>query len=100
MKSLLALLLLCLSLSAATTSNFVATITVTNIAGTVNGNTLTVGSDTRTFTNTVFIPASQIKTNSTLAGSAVNLISQVSSYPFANLALWGDGSSFIQLTTL
>jgi hypothetical protein len=95
--TLLVFALLCLNASALT-SNFVATVTIIN--GTANGNSITVGSDVRVFTNSVFIPASQVLTNVTVAGSLVNLLNEVSDFPFTGLSLYGDGISVMKLTTL
>ncbi len=97
--SLLLLLLACIPAGAVnSTSNFVATITITN-APTTNGQTLTVSGNTRTWTNSVFIAASQIKTNSTIAGCVANLASQVANTPFSGISLWSDGLTYITLTT-
>ncbi len=97
--SILALLFCCFHARATLTSNFVATITITNTAGTTNGQTLTVAGNTRTWTNSVFIAASQIKTNNTIAGAAVNLTLQVANTPFSGLSLGADGLTYIKLTT-
>jgi hypothetical protein len=64
-----------------------ATITVTNTAGTINGQTLTVNSDVRTWTNSVSVPASQILTNNTRSGAAANLLNQVAVYPFVGMQI-------------
>ena len=73
-------------LPAAQSTVITATITVTNTGGTVNGETITVNSDTRTWTNSVSFPATQIFTNSAIGGCATNLFNAVSAAPFLNLA--------------
>jgi Concanavalin A-like lectin/glucanases superfamily/Bacterial Ig-like domain (group 2) len=74
-----------------------ATVTVTNTAGTTNGQTITVNGNTRTFTNTVVDATTQILTNSTIGGSTTNLFQQVSSFPFAGLTLTQSGTNAIVL---
>jgi hypothetical protein len=88
----LALLLLSLLLSAAwpasaaSSTIITATITVTN-APTMNGMTLTVNGDVRTWTNSIWSPASQIMTNLTIAGSGTNLFNAIADSPFLNLSI-------------
>jgi len=57
-----------------------ATISVTNAAGTTNGQTITINGVTRTWTNSVYTPATQILTNSTAETAATNLFRQLASY--------------------
>lgn len=77
-----------------------ATITVTNTAGTVNGNTLTVNSDVRTWSTTVTIPGSQILINGTIGGSATNMFNAISVTPFSPVLFLGrTGTNGITLTT-
>lgn len=76
-----------------------ATITVTNTAGTTNGQTIQVNGDTRTWTNSVFVPASQILTNNSIGGCATNLFNQVADFPFLNLSLALSGTNGITLQT-
>lgn len=83
MKYLFALLLLAATLSAQAVDRVIATVTVT--AATTNGMTLTVNGSARTFTNTVYVPSTQILTNSTAAGSKTNALSQISLNPFAQV---------------
>lgn len=73
------------------------TIAVTNTAGTTNGQTLTVNSDVRTWTNNVVTAASQILTNSTQSGAAFNLLSQVALHPFNALQTFQSGLTNIVL---
>lgn len=84
---------------AASSTLITATITVTNSAGTTNGQTITVNGDTRTWTNSVFVPASQILTNNSIGGCATNLFNQVADFPFLNLSLALSGTNGITLQT-
>lgn len=77
-----------------------ATVTVTNTAGTTNGQTITVNADTRTWTNSVSIPSTQILTNNSIGGCATNLFNAVSLAPFANLSLALSGTNGITLQTV
>lgn len=76
-----------LSVSAASPTLITATITITNPAGTTNGQTITVNADTRTWTNSVIVPTAQILTNNTIFGCASNLYNAVATSPFLNLSL-------------
>jgi hypothetical protein len=76
-----------------------ATITITNTAGTTNGQTITVNSSVKTWTNSVVIPASQILTNSTIYGCATNLFNAISVGPFLNLSV-GQLTNGVSLQTL
>ncbi|HEV2210863.1 MAG TPA: hypothetical protein VG167_18980 [Verrucomicrobiae bacterium] len=97
----LSLILLALALApAAQAYNIInATITITNQAGTTNGQTLTVNGDTRTWTNSVSLPPSQVLTNNSIIGCATNLFNAVSDSPFANLFLAMSGTNGIVLQT-
>lgn len=92
------LLLACLSTQAASTI-IQLTITVTNSAGTTNGQTLTINSDVRTWTNSVFNSATQILTNNTVSGAANNLITQIFQHPFTGLTIIGTTTSNLVLQT-
>lgn len=81
--SILVLLSLCFSARAYTITTITVSFTNTTTA-TVNGNTLTINGDTRTFTNSVFIPSSQIITNTAQNLSAANLQNHLADFPFAN----------------
>jgi len=105
MKKFLKGLLLALGLvwgmgatSASAVDLITATITITN-APTVNGQTITVNGNTRTWTNSVQIAGSQILTNLTIGGSATNLFNQVANFPFSSpaLVLGHSGSTGITL---
>jgi hypothetical protein len=66
--------------SASAADRITATIAITNTAGTTNGQTIQIvagNTTTRTWTNSVTVPASQIFTNSTAAGAATNLYKQL-----------------------
>jgi hypothetical protein len=69
-----------LGISSPAADRITATLVLTNAAGTTNGQTLTIVSGTttvRTWTNSVYLAASQILTNSTAAGAATNLWRQL-----------------------
>ena len=76
-----------------------AMVTVTNTAGTTNGQTIVVNADTRTWTNSVSIPATQILTNNTAVGCATNLFNAIANAPFANLNLSWSSSNAVSLQT-
>jgi len=99
--ALLALLIssFCLLPSAFALDIVTATIAVTNATGTTNGQTLTVNANVRTWTNSVYVPASQILTNETAAGAATNLFFQVAAHPFTGLSLARTTSTNITLQT-
>lgn len=80
MRFLLAILLFCFTSQAA--SIITATVTVTN-APTTNGMTIVVNGSTRTWTNAVSTPASQILTNDSIGGVLTNLYSHVLVTPFS-----------------
>jgi hypothetical protein len=85
--------------AAASASTFItATVALTNtIFGTSNYMTLTVNGNTRTFTNTVFVPATQILTNSTQSGSAANLLNHIAANPFSGVGLGQTATTNIVL---
>lgn len=74
-----------------------ATVAVTNAAGTTNGQTIAVGADVRTWTNSVQVPAVQILTNNTAGGAATNLFAHLANYGFAGLSLAHSGANGIAL---
>jgi hypothetical protein len=74
-----------------------ALITVTNSAGTTNGQTIVVNGNTRTWTNNVVVPSSQILTNSTANGAATNLFSQFSQNPFLGVSMLYANTNAITL---
>jgi hypothetical protein len=76
-----------------------AIVTVTN-APVTNGMTITVNGNTRTFTNNVVLPASQILTNDTIGGAATNLYRAAVLTPFSSgLTLSQSGTNGIVLGT-
>ncbi len=95
-KILLACILL-FALDADASDRITASITVTN--QTLNGYTLTVNGNVRTWTNSVVTPSTQIATNNdvTGCGSKTNLVDQVGANLFSNLKLLDTGSNSIQL---
>ena len=64
-----------------------ALVAVTNAAGTTNGQTITVNSSVRTWTNNVIVAASQILTNYAAATAKTNLYNQIALNPFASVSL-------------
>ncbi len=85
------LFLSCLAARASVFENL--TITITNAAGTTNGQLLTVNSDVRTWTNVVYVPASQILTNSSASGAAANLRNHLGIYGFTGLKVYAFTST-------
>jgi hypothetical protein len=98
MKYVFALLFLSFALSAQAADRVIATLTVTNAAGTTNGQTLTVNGSVRTLTNSVFVPSTQILTNSTAAGSKTNILSQISLNPFAQVIAQDYSATALRLS--
>lgn len=110
--SLLASLLFLFCLPAFAAERITATIAVTNAAGTTNGQTVQIiagDTTTRTWTNSVSVPATQILTNNTAAGAATNLYAQlVASAPLGiapivmgsstNVLLYGQSGVPITIT--
>ncbi len=86
MKTLLtfALLLIALSLQAATF--ITAAVTVTNTAGVTNG-TLTVNGDVRTWTNAVTVPGTEILGSTNRSTASMSMLSQAAAYPFTGIKL-------------
>jgi len=74
------MLFFCLVATAA--DRITATITITN-APTTNGMTVVVNADTRTWTNNVVTPASQILTNNSIGGITTNYWFQINANPYA-----------------
>jgi len=122
MKKILALALLLLTnavLAQSATNIITVTITLTNAAGTTNGQTITINGGQRTWTNNAVFPQTQIPTgtNQTLAtsnlfttivrapvqytfiGQTATNVLQIQSYPGQNLSVsvsagWATVSSF------
>lgn len=97
MKKILFLFLFLFGLTGYAAQIITATVSVTNAAGTTNGQTITINGGVRTWTNSVNIPASQILTNNTPEGSATNLFLQIASYPISGLTLSRTTSTNIVL---
>jgi hypothetical protein len=87
---------LLLSLPASAVDRITASISITN-APTTNGMTFVVNGGTRTWTNSVSNPSTQILTNATAAGSKTNLFNQISANPFLQVTLTDVGSTNFQL---
>jgi len=88
---ILLVLLLFLSLSANAAIRITASLSITN--GTTNGQTIVINGSTRTWTNSVFVPLTQVLTNSTAAGAKTNLYSHFGSSPIASVAISDAGST-------
>lgn len=75
------------------------TITITNVSnltgGSTNAETITINADTRTWTNAVSSPSTQIKSNSTVTGSINSLLNHAATYPFTGLQLISTTASNI-----
>lgn len=102
MKYLWTLLFFFVALSLRASTVVTATVAVTNTAGTTNGQTITVtvgaGSpDVRTWTNAVYIEASQILTNNSQTGATENLLEQVALHPFTSVQVFQTGSTNVVL---
>jgi hypothetical protein len=79
-------------------TNVVATVLITNPAGTTNGQTMTVnGTEVRTWSDSVTIPATQIPTAGTINQAAANLLDQVSTFPIAGATVGAAGLNGITL---
>ena len=89
-KSVLLSLLLLLLISPgflAAADRITASIYITNTAGTTNGQTITINGSVRTWTNSVFVPSTQILTNNTAAGAKTNLLNQVALNPVTSVGI-------------
>lgn len=79
-------------------TNVVATVEITNTAGTTNGQTITVnGTSVRTWSDSVTNPATQIATAGTINQAAANLLDQVTTFPIAGAAAGASGANGITL---
>jgi hypothetical protein len=91
------LLLLCCCSALAADFVITATVTITNasnITGT-NAESITVNTDTRTWTNSLHNPATQILKGTNIAQDAQALLIQTANYPFANVRAGGDAISVV-----
>jgi hypothetical protein len=75
MRFILLALFLCVVSVQAADVKITASLSVTN--GTTNGQTITIRGNVRTWTNSVFVPGTQVLTNSTAAGAKSNLFSHL-----------------------
>ena len=82
--------------SGATLNKITATVTVT-AAPTLNGYTLTVNGNVRTWTNNVVVSQSQILTNLTAAGSKTNMLAQIGLNRYANVSAVDNDVTSIKL---
>ena len=86
MRILLALILTLAAMPTFAASRVSALVTVTNPAGTTNGQTITINGSVRTFTNQVFNSGTQVLTNNHIEGVQTNLYNQLVSTMPANLS--------------
>jgi hypothetical protein len=73
------------------------TVSVTVTNATTNGMSFTLNGNTRTFTNAVFTPASEILTNSTATGTKTNLLEQIRGYAFTQVQNLDAGATNFNL---
>ena len=73
-----------------------AKITITNAAAVTNGQTITVNAATRTFTNLVTSPSTQILTPTNSAAAITNLFFAYSANPAPNANLSWNGTNMVQ----
>ncbi len=85
---LLFCLLFALSLSAAQPTIITANVTVTNIAGTVNGNTIQVNGVLRLWTNNVTTGATMIQATNTSALATSNLFRAYAQFPQSSMTIY------------
>ncbi len=97
MRLFLSILLVALALPARA-AIYSATVTVTNSAGTTNGQTILVGASTRTWTNSVIVPTVQILTNNTAAGAADNLVAHLGGNPFSGKSASHPTATTVKIT--
>jgi hypothetical protein len=96
MKRFLYLALVLFALRGSGADLITAIITVTN-APTTNGQTLVINGSTRTWTNLVVNPSTQILIASSIGQTASNLFNQVAANPFTTLLLTRSGTNAIML---
>lgn len=95
-RLVLAFAIICLPSSILAAELITATVSFTNAAGTTNGQTIAINASTRTWTNNVVIPDSQILTNDSPEGSATNLYQHLGFSPVAGTsASYGSSTSVV-----
>jgi hypothetical protein len=73
-----------------------ASITVTNQAGTTNGNTLVIDGSTRTFTNLFLLPSTQVQMGTNIVFAASNLFLDFAESPISGaMASWNKANTVI-----
>ena len=80
-------------------TNVVATVLVTNAAGTTNGQTITVNGEVRTWRDIVVNPTNEIITASTANQAATNLLDQAANFPYPGLTAGSSAPNGIFLQT-
>lgn len=96
-KTLQLVLLFALAISAKAATIYDTEITVTNTP-TTNGMTLVVNGSTRTFTNSVAAPSTQIVTNNSIGGITTNVFQQLAAYPFTGIRSFITATNKIRLS--
>ena len=96
MKKLFTLLFLALCISSRA-QIITATVTVTNAAGTVNGDTIQVNGHLRTWTNNVTSANIQIQTTNSIGAAATNLFYAYVTFPEAQITVRLNGTNQILL---
>jgi hypothetical protein len=75
-----------------------ASLSITNAAGTTNGQTITLNGNVRTWTNSVALVSAQVLTNSTATGAKTNLYKAVGLVPFSQVTEFDKGATNIDFT--
>lgn len=96
MKRILTLLFLFAALGLHAQNLITATVTITNTAGTTNGMTIIVNGVTRTWTNVVTAPSTQILTNAAIGGCATNLFNAYAVSPAPNVTVALSGTNAVK----
>ncbi|HEX5218916.1 MAG TPA: hypothetical protein VFZ59_05065 [Verrucomicrobiae bacterium] len=78
-------------------TNVVATVLITNTAGTTDGQTITVNGELRTWRDAVTTPATEITTATTINQAAANLLDQASTFPFTGVTAGASGLNGVTL---
>lgn len=99
MKKLITIALLCASAILASADPIITTtITFTNLAGTTNGQTITINGATRTWTNNAIFPQTQIPIATNEVMSASNLFFTIARYPVQSVRCsWPGATNIVQL---
>lgn len=96
-KFILALLMAGCVASVSAADRITALVTITNSAGTLTNQQLTVNGNTRYWTNVVYIPSTQVLTNYTATSAKTNLFRQIGTYPFTSVTLVDNETNSFKL---